>query len=221
MEVPRREARLTREKIPRKSKDQRMPPGTAMSRVCPSDFEQQQSGTGNLPTNRTAVAPVRSLLAEALRVSEFRRGAPVARLSYTVNGHARRAFLFLTREEDLLTSHQSLPYQPRPAPAPASGYPAQFHLDDGGRLRQIWSPGVRGQRRNAATSIGRRRLSTQTWYQAETGRIPISGAGYGGKFAGPGFEGIWLDMSEIVRPTRDGIHGRESDLHPGRSGRWT
>jgi glutamate synthase domain-containing protein 2 len=44
---------------------------------------------------------------------------------------------------------------------------------------------------------------------AETGRIPISGAGYGGKFAGPGFEGIWLDMSEIVRPTRDGIHGRE------------
>lgn len=50
---------------------------------------------------------------------------------------------------------------------------------------------------------------TQTWYQAETGRIPISGAGYGGKFAGEGFEGIWLDMSEIVRPTRDGIHGRE------------
>ncbi len=45
---------------------------------------------------------------------------------------------------------------------------------------------------------------------AETGRIPISGAGYGGKFAGEGFDGIWLDMSEIVRPTRDGIHGRET-----------
>ncbi|MGF1506390.1 MAG: glutamate synthase-related protein [Anaerolineae bacterium] len=51
---------------------------------------------------------------------------------------------------------------------------------------------------------------TQTWYQAETGRIPISGAGYGGKFAGEGFDSIWLDMSEIVRPTRDGIHGRET-----------
>jgi len=50
---------------------------------------------------------------------------------------------------------------------------------------------------------------TQTWYQAETGRIPISGAGYGGAFAETGFDAIWLDMSEIVRPTRDGIHGRE------------
>jgi len=51
---------------------------------------------------------------------------------------------------------------------------------------------------------------TQTWYQADTGRIPISGAGYGGPFAGRGFDSIWLDMSEIVRPTRDGIHGRET-----------
>jgi len=48
-----------------------------------------------------------------------------------------------------------------------------------------------------------------TWYQAETGKIPVSGAGYGGPFAGDGFDGIWTDMSEIVRPTRDGIHGRE------------
>ena len=46
--------------------------------------------------------------------------------------------------------------------------------------------------------------------QAETGKVPVSGAGYNGKFAGPGFDGIWTDMSEIVRPTRDGIHGRES-----------
>jgi glutamate synthase domain-containing protein 2/ferredoxin len=45
--------------------------------------------------------------------------------------------------------------------------------------------------------------------QAETGKVPVSGAGYNGKFAGPGFDGIWTDMSEIVRPTRDGIHGRE------------
>jgi len=48
-----------------------------------------------------------------------------------------------------------------------------------------------------------------TWYQAETGRIPVSGAGYGGRFTGSGFDAMWTDMSEIVRPTRDGIHGRE------------
>ena len=51
-------------------------------------------------------------------------------------------------------------------------------------------------------------LST-LWSQAETGKIPVSGAGYGGPFAGPGFDAMWTDMSEIVRPTRDGIHGRE------------
>jgi len=45
--------------------------------------------------------------------------------------------------------------------------------------------------------------------QAETGKIPVSGAGYRGPFSGPGFDQIWTDMSEIVRPTRDGIHGRE------------
>jgi len=48
-----------------------------------------------------------------------------------------------------------------------------------------------------------------TWFQAETGRIPVSGAGYGGPFSGRGFDAMWTDMSEIVRPTRDGIHGRE------------
>ena len=48
-----------------------------------------------------------------------------------------------------------------------------------------------------------------TWYQAETGKIPVSGAGYDGPFSGPGFDAMWTDMSEIVRPTRDGIHGRE------------
>ena len=47
------------------------------------------------------------------------------------------------------------------------------------------------------------------WYQAETGKIPVSGAGYPGPFSGTGFDGMWTDMSEIVRPTRDGIHGRE------------
>ncbi|HPC15250.1 MAG TPA: glutamate synthase-related protein [Candidatus Hydrogenedentes bacterium] len=47
------------------------------------------------------------------------------------------------------------------------------------------------------------------WYQAETGSIPVSGSGYGGPFCGPDFDSMWTDMSEIVRPTRDGIHGRE------------
>ena len=48
-----------------------------------------------------------------------------------------------------------------------------------------------------------------TWNQADSGKIPVSGAGYRGKFYGYGFDSIWTDMSEIVRPTRDGIHGRE------------
>ncbi|HTY82250.1 MAG TPA: glutamate synthase-related protein [Dehalococcoidales bacterium] len=48
-----------------------------------------------------------------------------------------------------------------------------------------------------------------TWNQADTASIPVSGAGYRGKFTGTGFDSMWTDMSEIVRPTRDGIHGRE------------
>ncbi len=52
-------------------------------------------------------------------------------------------------------------------------------------------------------------IISRLWFQAETGRIPVSGAGYGGAFSGPGFDSMWTDMSEIVRPTRDGIHGRE------------
>jgi len=48
-----------------------------------------------------------------------------------------------------------------------------------------------------------------TWLQAETAKIPVSGAGYRGPFTGKGFDSMWTDMSEIVRPTRDGIHGRE------------
>lgn len=45
--------------------------------------------------------------------------------------------------------------------------------------------------------------------QASEGKIPVSGAGYAGPFSGTGYDNIWTDMSEIVRPTRDGIHGRE------------
>jgi hypothetical protein len=46
-------------------------------------------------------------------------------------------------------------------------------------------------------------------YEATTGRVPVRGAGYRGPFGGARWDGMWLDMSEIVRPTRDGIHGRE------------
>ncbi len=49
----------------------------------------------------------------------------------------------------------------------------------------------------------------QVTYEAETGMVPVKGAGYRGKFGGQGWDGMWTDMSEIVRPTRDGIHGRE------------
>ncbi len=51
---------------------------------------------------------------------------------------------------------------------------------------------------------------TTIWGEAETGKIPVLGAGYRGMFAGPDYDGMWTDMSEIVRPTRDGIHGRET-----------
>lgn len=46
-------------------------------------------------------------------------------------------------------------------------------------------------------------------YEAATGRVPVKGAGYRGAFGGEGWDSMWTDMSEIVRPTRDGIHGRE------------
>ncbi len=46
-------------------------------------------------------------------------------------------------------------------------------------------------------------------YEARGGRVPVRGAGFRGAFGGAGWDGMWTDMSEIVRPTRDGIHGRE------------
>jgi ferredoxin len=52
-------------------------------------------------------------------------------------------------------------------------------------------------------------IISASWNQAKTGKIPVSGAGYSGPFSGKGFDSMWTDMSEIVRPTRDGIHGRE------------
>jgi glutamate synthase domain-containing protein 2 len=94
-----------------------------------------------------------------------------------------------------------------PAPAPFE-YPARFQLDETDAYVKYGHrvfPGT-SQRGDPYWTA---EIISQTWYQAETGRIPISGAGYGGPFSGEGFEGMWLDMSEIVRPTRDGIHGRE------------
>ena len=44
--------------------------------------------------------------------------------------------------------------------------------------------------------------------ESALGAVPVKGQGYRGRFGGPGWDRIWSDMSEIVRPTRDGIHGR-------------
>jgi glutamate synthase domain-containing protein 2 len=95
----------------------------------------------------------------------------------------------------------------RPAPAPFTS-PAKFRLVEGDDYVK-YGRAAFDERRQGGDPLWTPQVITQTWYQAETGRIPISGAGYGGPFAGAGFDGIWLDMSEIVRPTRDGIHGRE------------
>ena len=94
------------------------------------------------------------------------------------------------------------------APAPFD-YPAPFRFMEHDDYVKYGHPVFEG-RAARGDPHWTAEIVTQTWYQAETGRIPISGAGYGGPFAGEGFDGIWLDMSEIVRPTRDGIHGRET-----------
>jgi glutamate synthase domain-containing protein 2 len=106
-----------------------------------------------------------------------------------------------------------------PAPPPPGGYPAEFLIAEGDTYVKYGHQVFEG-RSQRGDDYWTAEIITQSWFQAETGRIPISGAGYGGKFAGEGFEGLWLDMSEIVRPTRDGIHGREYistqvDLGPG------
>jgi glutamate synthase domain-containing protein 2 len=95
----------------------------------------------------------------------------------------------------------------KPAP-PSFPYPARFRLGEGDDyVKYGHAPFEQGRR--GGDPHWTPEIISQIWYQAETGRIPISGAGYGGAFSGPGFDAIWLDMSEIVRPTRDGIHGRE------------
>jgi len=107
-----------------------------------------------------------------------------------------------------MSSRYHIHTQPAPARLP---YPARFHLSEGDDyVKYGHAPFDQGQGRRGGDAHWTPEVITQTWYQAETGRIPISGAGYGGAFAGPGFDALWLDMSEIVRPTRDGIHGRET-----------
>ncbi len=63
--------------------------------------------------------------------------------------------------------------------------------------------------RNIGGSYWKPDMLITLWKQAEDGKVPVTGAGYRGPFTGEGFDGMWTDMSEIVRPTRDGIHGRE------------
>ena len=75
--------------------------------------------------------------------------------------------------------------------------------------RGIFSRVINPDYRTLGDSYWRPDIIHALWYQAHSGKVPVSGAGYRGPFAGPGFDSIWTDMSEIVRPTRDGIHGRE------------
>jgi len=75
--------------------------------------------------------------------------------------------------------------------------------------KAIFSRGINPAYRNLGTDYWRRDILHRLWYQAHFGKIPVSGAGYRGPFTGEGFDSMWTDMSEIVRPTRDGIHGRE------------
>jgi len=73
----------------------------------------------------------------------------------------------------------------------------------------IFSRTINPEYRMLGNEYWDRDIIHRTWYQAHTGKIPVSGAGYRGPFVGSGFDSMWTDMSEIVRPTRDGIHGRE------------
>jgi ferredoxin len=75
--------------------------------------------------------------------------------------------------------------------------------------RGIFSRVINPEYRTLGDEYWRPDIIHRLWYQAHTGKIPVSGAGYRGPFVSAGFDSMWTDMSEIVRPTRDGIHGRE------------
>jgi hypothetical protein len=46
-------------------------------------------------------------------------------------------------------------------------------------------------------------------YEAETGMVPVKGAGYRGNFGGSGFDGMWTDVSVILRPSCNADGERE------------
>ncbi len=46
-------------------------------------------------------------------------------------------------------------------------------------------------------------------FEATTGKILVKGMGFKGTFGSKQWDSMWTDMSEIVRPTRDGVYGRE------------
>src|SRR4030042_4514518 len=73
----------------------------------------------------------------------------------------------------------------------------------------IFSRAINPEYRELGDEYWTSNILSSTWYQAHTGNIPVSGSGYRGPFVGRGFDSMWTDMSEIGRPTRDGIHGRE------------
>jgi len=75
--------------------------------------------------------------------------------------------------------------------------------------RGIFSRVINPDYRTLGDDYWRADIIHRLWYQAHLGKIPVSGAGYRGPFVAAGFDSMWTDMSEIVRPTRDGIHGRE------------
>lgn len=107
-----------------------------------------------------------------------------------------------------MTVHAASRYHVATAPAPLPfAAPARFRLVENDEYVKYGKPPFTTPERG--DPYWTPEIITQTWYMAERGKIPISGAGYGGPFAGTGFDALWLDMSEIVRPTRDGIHGRE------------
>jgi ferredoxin len=75
--------------------------------------------------------------------------------------------------------------------------------------KNLLTMSINSEYRKLGNSYWTPQIFGTTWLEAETGKVPVSGAGYRGKFSGHGFDSMWTDMSEIVRPTRDGIHGRE------------
>lgn len=142
--------------------------------------------------------PLKHVAARAPRVPRFE----ISRADNCVNcGRCERACIFGVHERSLA--------DPRKMADPISHFCKNCFRCIAecpqGALTMSEGEEYRTLERGVWTSL---RIST-IWGEAETGKIPVFGAGYRGMFAGAGYDGMWTDMSEIVRPTRDGIHGRE------------